>query len=44
MLLFEWDLNKAEENIEIHGVSFNEACTAFNNTMSLTIFDPLHSE
>jgi len=44
MLLFEWDTNKAKENLEIHGVSFDEACTAFRDALSLTIYDPLHSE
>ena len=44
MLLFEWDPNKAKENLEIHGVSFDEAGTAFRDTLSLTIYDPLHSE
>ncbi len=43
MLLFEWDPNKAKENLEIHGVSFDEASTAFRDTLSLTIYDPLHS-
>ena len=43
MLLFEWDKNKAKRNIEIHGVSFDEASTAFKDTLSLTIHDPLHS-
>ena len=44
MLLFEWDPNKAKENLEIHGVSFDEAGIAFRDTLSLTIYDPLHSE
>ena len=44
MLLFEWDLNKAKKNIKIHGVSFDEASTAFRDGMSLTIYDPLHSD
>ncbi len=44
MLLFEWDANKAEKNIKIHGVSFDEASTAFRDTLSLTIYDPLHSD
>jgi uncharacterized protein len=44
MLLFEWDQNKAKENLEIHGVSFDEAGTAFRDALSLTIYDPLHSE
>jgi uncharacterized DUF497 family protein len=44
MLLFEWDPIKAKRNIEIHGVSFDEASTAFKDTLSLTIHDPLHSD
>jgi len=44
MLLFEWDPNKAKENLEIHGVSFDEASSAFRDTLSLAIYDPLHSE
>ena len=44
MLLFEWDLNKARKNIKTHGVSFDEASTAFKDTLSLTIYDPLHSD
>jgi hypothetical protein len=44
MLLFEWDPNKAKENLKIHGVSFDEASTAFRDTLSLAIYDPLHSE
>lgn len=44
MLLFEWDPNKARENIRIHSVSFDEASTSFKDTLSLTIYDPLHSD
>jgi uncharacterized DUF497 family protein len=44
VLLFEWDPNKAKENIETHGISFDEASTAFGDTLSLAIYDPLHSE
>jgi len=44
MLLFEWDADKARRNLEIHGVSFDEASTAFKDTLSLTIHDPLHSD
>ena len=43
MLLFEWDLKKAKTNMGKHGVSFEEASTAFKDTLSLTINDPLHS-
>jgi uncharacterized DUF497 family protein len=44
MLLFEWDTHKARKNEVIHGVSFDEASTAFRDTLSLTIHDPLHSD
>ena len=44
MLLFEWDPNKAGKNIKIHGVSFDEASTSFKDTLSLAIYDPLHSD
>ncbi len=44
MFLFEWDPNKARTNIEIHGISFDEASTVFSDTLSLAIYDPLHSD
>ena len=44
MLLFEWDSDKAIRNIKIHNVSFDEASTTFKDTLSLTIYDPLHSD
>lgn len=43
MLIFEWDLKKAKTNLGKHGVSFEEASTAFKDTLSLSIDDPLHS-
>ena len=43
-LLFEWDSAKARANIEKHGITFDEAATAFEDPLSLTIPDPLHSE
>lgn len=43
-LLFEWDPNKAERNTQMHDVSFEEACTAFQDPLSRTIGDPIHSE
>ncbi len=43
-LLFEWDPRKARRNLTIHGVSFDEASTAFRDPLSKTINDPLHSE
>lgn len=44
MLVFEWDSNKAKKNIKNHNVSFDEASTSFKDTLSLTIYDPLHSD
>jgi uncharacterized DUF497 family protein len=41
---FEWDSAKAEANLQKHGVSFEEATTAFYDALSSTIPDPLHSE
>jgi uncharacterized DUF497 family protein len=43
-LLFEWDPRKARRNLTLHGVSFDEASTAFRDPLSKTIDDPLHSE
>ena len=43
MLIFKWDLKKAKNNLGKHGVSFQESSTAFKDTLSLTIDDPLHS-
>ena len=43
MLIFEWDPKKVETNLKKHGVSFEEASTAFKDPLSLTIDDPLHS-
>jgi len=40
---FEWDSRKAEYNILKHGISFEEATTAFGDPLSLTRFDPDHS-
>ena len=41
---FQWDPAKAVINLRKHGVAFEEAATAFADTLSLTIADPLHSE
>ena len=43
-LTFEWDEEKAAENLTKHGVSFSEASTVFADPLSRTIADPLHSE
>jgi uncharacterized protein len=41
---FEWDPDKADRNLEKHGVSFAEASTTFGDPLSVTIPDPRHSE
>ena len=43
-LTFEWDPMKAGENLRRHGVSFEEASTAFQDPLSRTIHDPDHSD
>jgi len=43
-LLFEWDTKKALLNAKKHGVSFDEASTAFRDPLSRTIDDPLPSD
>lgn len=40
---FEWDEQKAQQNLEKHGISFEEAATIFGDPFSLTIDAPLHS-
>ena len=44
VFLFERDTKKANENKIKHGVSFDEASTAFGDSLSFTMYDPLHSE
>ena len=43
-LFFEWHKEKARENLQKHGVSFEEATTVFGDSLSLTIGDPQHSD
>jgi uncharacterized DUF497 family protein len=40
---FEWDNDKARRNLLKHGVSFDDASTAFSDPLSITIEDPDHS-
>ena len=40
---FEWDPRKANQNLKKHGVSFDEAVTAFYDPLSATFDDPDHS-
>lgn len=44
MLKFEWDENKNQTNIKKHGVSFEEACSVFNDEDALIINDESHSQ
>jgi uncharacterized DUF497 family protein len=41
-LTFAWDKRKAASNRRKHGVSFEEAATAFGDPLSITIPDPDH--
>jgi uncharacterized DUF497 family protein len=41
---FEWDPEKARRNLRKHGVSFDEAVTAFYDPLSATFDDPDHSD
>lgn len=43
-LRFEWDERKATANLKKHGVSFEEARTAFFDERARLIDDPDHSE
>lgn len=43
-LRFEWDPAKARANVRKHGVSFNEAQTAFADEFALVVDDPVHSD
>ena len=40
---FEWDKDKAANNVRKHKVSFDEAATVFADTLSSTFADPDHS-
>ena len=41
---FEWDPKKEAKNIRRHKVTFKEAATVFDDTLSITVLDPDHSE
>jgi len=41
---FEWNPEKARGNLKKHGVSFDEAVTAFYDPLSATFDDPDHSD
>ena len=41
---YEWDLAKANANRALHGVSFEEAATVFDDPLSITVEDEAHSD
>ena len=41
---FSWDPRKAATNAKKHGLTFEEAATVFGDPLTLTAFDPDHSE
>lgn len=41
---FEWDANKANENLKKHGVAFKKAVTVFADPLACIFDDPDHSE
>ena len=41
---FEWDAQKAAENIKNHGVAFDEALTVFADPLANIFDDPDHSD
>ena len=43
-LTFEWDEDKADQNLEKHGISFQEASEVFGDPLSAMIADVTHSE
>lgn len=41
---YEWGPGKAESDAKKHGVSFTEAVTVFADILSMSYYDPDHSE
>jgi uncharacterized DUF497 family protein len=41
---FEWDDDKAENNLAKHAVSFDEALTCFDDPEQVAFYDPDHSD
>ena len=41
---FEWDSSKAQGNLDKHGVTFDESATVLEDSLSITIPDPIHSQ
>jgi uncharacterized protein len=42
-LVFEWDSRKAKGNLRKHRVSFDEACTVFDDLLAVIFSDEDHS-
>jgi uncharacterized DUF497 family protein len=42
--IFEWDPQKAKENLRKHRISFERAATIFHDPHALSIFDVEHSQ
>jgi uncharacterized DUF497 family protein len=42
--IFEWDSQKAKENLQKHRISFERAATIFHDPQALSIFDVAHSQ
>jgi uncharacterized DUF497 family protein len=42
-VIVEWDHRKAAANAKRHGVTFQEAATVLEHTLSITFRDPDHS-
>ncbi len=40
---FDWNPTKAKNNLTKHQVSFQEAATVFDDPLSVTFSDPVHS-
>jgi uncharacterized protein len=43
-LVFEWDAEKAKNNRRKHRVSFDEACTVFDDPLAFIFLDEDHSQ
>lgn len=41
---FQWNIEKGKTNLEKHGVSFEEAITAFDDESALYVTDTAHSD
>ncbi len=41
---FDWDANKARDNLRKHEVSFQRATSVFRDPLAVTIYDTEHSD